>query len=86
MEDGFVLADCSVTKHKNAFGELGDVVFVRDENDGQPLIVEVLEDFHDFNGSAAIEIPGRLVREQDRRTVHESTRNGHALLLAAGHL
>src|ERR1700688_1561447 len=81
-----VLANFSVAKHQHALGVLGDVVLVGDQDDGQSFVVQVLENFHDFDGRAAVQISRRLVRQQDRRLVHQRAGNGYALLLPAGHL
>jgi hypothetical protein len=81
-----VFADFAVAEDEDAAGELGDVMFVSHEDDAQALVVQGLEDFHDFDGGAAVEIASGLVGEQDGGTVDESACDGNTLLLAAGHL
>ena len=57
---------------------------VRDEDDGQALLlVEPLQHPQHFLGRARVEIPGRLVGEQQFRAVDECPGDGYALLLAA---
>src|SRR5579872_2272123 len=64
-----------------------DGLLVRDEHDRDAAIVlEALEDVHDLDAGAAVEISGGLVREQDRRIVQQRPRDGDPLLLAAGQL
>ena len=45
-----------------------------------------LEDVHHFDAGAAVQIPGGLIRQQNRRLIQQRPRNRHALLLAAGEL
>ena len=59
---------------------------MRDHDEGDALLIELLKNPHDFNARLAVEIAGRFVRQQKRRPVHERARNGDALLLAAGKL
>ncbi len=66
---------------------LGDVHLVRDEDDGDAaLAIELLEDVHDLDARARIEVSGRLVGEDDRRLVDERARDRDALLLTARQL
>ena len=64
----------------------GDVRLVRDHDDGDALVVQLLENVHDLDARAAIEIARRLVGEQHVGIVDEGARDGDALLLAAGKL
>src|SRR5579859_7730817 len=59
---------------------------MRDEDNCQSLIVEFLQDFHDFYGCAAVEVSRGLVCQEDRRLVYQRARNGDSLLLTSGHL
>ena len=66
---------------------LGDVGLVRDEHDGDAaLAVQPLEDAHDLDAGARVEVAGRLVGEEQRRLVDERARDGDALLLSAREL
>ena len=69
-----------------AVGEGGHLGIVRDENHGDPLGVELLEHPQDFHAGVRIEVARRLVGQQQGRAVDQRPRDGHALLLAAGHL
>ena len=59
---------------------------VRHHDDRDAFVVERLENFHHFDACPAVEVPGRLVREQHFRIVDQRARDGDALLLAAGKL
>ena len=50
------------------------------------MLVEPLENVHDLETGAAIEVAGRLIGEDDFRIVDERTGDRHPLLLAAGKL
>src|SRR5689334_25085973 len=79
--------DAAVGETDDARSVLGDLRFVGDEYDcNASLRVEPLEDLHDLDARAAVEIAGWLIGEQDRRIVEQRARDGDALLLAAGEL
>ena len=61
----------------------GDVRLVGDHHDSNASPVQLLKDSHDFNAGSAVEVAGRLIREQDLRVINERPRNGDALLLSA---
>ena len=44
----------------------GDVGLVRDEDDGDALVAELLEQRHDLDAGARVEVAGRLVGEDER--------------------
>src|SRR4051794_9318953 len=56
---------------------------VRHHADGGALAVQLLQQFHHGFAVARIEVPGGLVREEDRRTAAESTGYSDSLLLTA---
>ena len=79
--------DSAVAERDDPAAVAGDVGLVRDEHDGQAVLgVEALEDVHDLDARARVEVARRLVGEQDRGIVHERPRDGDALLLAAREL
>ena len=80
----FVAGDQAVADADDAPRMPGDVLLVRDDNDGVALLRELLEQRHDFLAGLGIEIAGRFVRQQDGRLVHQRAGDGHALALAAG--
>ena len=59
---------------------------VRYEDYGDAFGVQRLEHLQNLNARPRIEIARRLIGQQQRRMVDQRPRNGHALLLAAGHL
>jgi len=63
-----------------------DGFLVRDHDERVAQLVEVLEERHDLDARLGVQVPGRLVGEDDRGPVHEGARDGDALALAAGQL
>ncbi len=84
VQHGLVAEDATVAQRDDAPGVLGDVGFVRNEHDGDALIVEFLEERHHLDRCAAVEVTRGLVGEKDRRARHERAGDGYALLLPAG--
>ena len=66
-----------------ALRKLRDIRFVGDHNDRNSAIIQFLKNSHDFDARPAIEIAGRLIRENHFRLVDERAGNRHALLLTA---
>src|SRR5713101_3923965 len=82
-----ILPQLAVAELQRALGVLRDVVLMRHKHHRQPLLlVQPLQDVHDLYRRAAVEVPGRLIRQQDRRPVHQRPGDGHPLLLPAGEL
>ena len=52
-----------------------------DHDDRNASLVQLLEDSHDLNAGSAVEVAGRLIREQDLGIIDQRPRNGDALLL-----
>src|ERR1019366_6752968 len=86
IQDSLIAADPTVTKLNAAFRELCDVRFVRHQHNGQAVIVQFLENVHDLDRGATVEITCGLVRQQDRRLVDQRTGDRHSLLLTTGQL
>src|SRR5437867_8498668 len=63
-----------------------DVGLVGDHDDGLPLGVQGLEDPHDLLARGAVEVSGRLVRQENGGLVHQRSGDRHPLPLAAGKL
>ena len=70
----------------NPPGVRRDVRLVRDEDDGPPLIVQLLERSQHDLARLRIEITGRLVGQDDRGVIDERTGDSDALDLPAGQL
>src|SRR5262249_53452413 len=83
---GLVATNLAVAKHDVALRKLRDVVFVRDQNDGQSAVIERLKDLHELDRSSAVKIAGRFVREQDGGPVDQGAGDRDTLLLAARQL
>ena len=55
-----------------------------DKNYGDPVFaVEPLENSQDLHAGPRVQIPRRLVRQQDRGLVDQGTGDGHSLLLSS---
>src|SRR5215510_1356194 len=80
----FVLRDLSVEDRDHAVGVLGDVMFVRHDDDRVAALVQRVEQLHNLLRGLRIEVAGRLVGENNRRTVDQGAGDGHALSLTAG--
>ncbi len=61
----------------------GDIVLVRDQHDGVALLVQPLEQAHDFDTGRGVQISSGLVGQKNRRIVHQRAGNGDALALSA---
>src|SRR5581483_7838050 len=53
---------------------------------GRAAAIDPVEELHDADGGVGIEVPRRLVADEQRRVVDERARDRDALLLAAGEL
>src|SRR5690606_21447894 len=78
--------DLAVAHPDDPAGVLGDVVLVRDHDDGLARLVEPLEHRHDLGAGDAVEVAGGLVGQDDIRVVDQRSGDRHALLLPAGEL
>jgi hypothetical protein len=56
------------------------------QHDRQSLVIQILEYLHDLDRCPAVEISCRLIRQQDRRPIHQGASDGHTLLLTSRHL
>src|SRR5690606_17542609 len=82
-----VALDAAVAKAHDAARPLRDVGLVRHHGDGDAaLLVQPREQLHDLDARGRIEVARRLGREQLLRLRDGGTRDGDALLLAAGEL
>ena len=87
-------AAIDVAKPGNRLGDIsntiGDVArelhFMSNDDHGGVLVGERTDDAQDLAGQLGVERRGRLVKAQDIRRHGERTRDGDALLLAAGEL
>src|SRR5919201_747335 len=82
-----VIVAASVLEGDHALAHLVDhLAVVRDHEDRRPRAVDAVEELHDPDRGVGVEVPGRLVADEERRVVHEGTRDRDALLLAAREL
>src|SRR5215813_5265575 len=79
--------DVSVAQRDGLVGALRQLGIVRHEHDGRLSVpVDVDEEIDHLMARAAVEVPGGLVGEEDRRIVGERARDGDALLLSSRQL
>ena len=65
---------------------LSNVFFVCDQDNSVAFVVQTLKERHDFVAGSGVEVAGRFIGEQNRRAVHQSASDRHALALTAGKL
>src|SRR5580704_109979 len=82
----FIAGQLAIRQEDKALGiALGQRALVRYHNDRHPqLLVEVADQIQDLASSAAVEIAGGLVGEQELRAVDEGTSQCGPLLFPAG--
>lgn len=57
-----------------------------DHDDGLPLFVESYQEVHNLSRRDRVEIPSRLICEDNLGIIHERTSDRHPLLLSSGEL
>ena len=81
------LEDAAPVEREAAAARLPDEVHVvRGDEDGRPADVDLREEPHHLLGEAVVEVPGRLVGDEELGLVDEGARERDALLLAPGEL
>src|SRR5271170_4355392 len=71
----------------HAIGLAGDGAVVGDHHDRLPLLaVQAREDVENLAAGLLVQIPCRLIGQNNPRAVHQGPRDGHALALAAAEL
>src|SRR5688572_1843502 len=78
-----VLHDFAVLEANDSLAVRRDVGLVRDDDDGLPVAMQLVEQTQDLDARLRVEVARRLVGEQDRRVRDERARDRHALPLAA---
>jgi hypothetical protein len=83
VADAFIARHKTVAHAHNSAGMLRDVFFMRHHEKRVTLRGKVPEQLENLFPGAGIEIPGRFIREDDRRFIDERAGDRHALTLAA---
>src|SRR5258706_12086686 len=65
---------------------IDDALIVRRHHHRGAGAIDAIEQPHDADGRRGVEVPGRLVGEQDQRSVDEGARDRHPLLLSTREL
>ena len=74
----------SILNADDTFGVTGDVLFVRNDDDGVALLAKLVEEPHDVLAGFGIQIAGGFVCKDDRGSCHECASDSDALALTAG--
>jgi len=83
----YAIIDDHAVPHDDVALRVGsDVLLMRHHDDCNSALVELLENCHDLDARAAIEIPGRLICKQHFGVIDQRAGNGDALLLPAREL
>ena len=83
---GHVFSGCfdkAVLEEHDSAGSGGDGGVVSDYEDGCAGLPEFLEEIDDSLARSGIEVTGRLIGEEELRTIRECARNRHALHFTA---
>src|SRR5215468_1834485 len=80
------LNDASVKEMDGSLRVAGKARIVRNHHDGRSVAMQAAKQLHHRFCITRVEVPGRLVREQDRRATGQSARHGNTLLLTAREL
>src|ERR1035438_1528416 len=80
----YISFDYDVFDVDDAVGVFGDVVLVRNEDDGIAFGVQAIEQGHDLVAGLGVEISGGYIGEDDGRFIDQSAGDGDALPLASG--
>src|SRR5512147_2564900 len=80
------LVNETVLQPDGALGVRGNCRVVGHHDNGDALLVELMQDAHDLLARAAVEVAGGLIRDDHDRIVDEGTRNRNPLLLPAREL
>ena len=83
MTQPFVARHKPIANPDNASRVLSHVLLMRHDKKRVPFPGEFFKQLENFFASARVEVSGRLVREHNRRIVHESARDGDTLVLQA---
>src|SRR5690242_12249665 len=78
--------DPAIFQLDDSVSVLGILLGVRHLHDRRAVRIELLEELHDLLSLARVQIPGRLVGENQGRLVNQRARHRHELLLATGEL
>src|SRR4051794_10836160 len=83
---GFITCHPAVAEFNDAFGVASVLFRMRDLDDGGTGFIELDKEVHDFARLGGMEVPGWLVGEEQRRSMHHCARNANKLLLPTGEL
>ena len=78
--------DLAIEEMNGPVGELGVARIMSDHADGGAFTVEFAQQFDHRLAVLGVQVPGGLIRQQNRRLAGQRASHGHTLLLTAGEL
>ena len=63
-----------------------DVGFVSHQDDGVAVLMQLVKQRHDFGAGGGVQVPGRLISQDEGRIVDQRAGDRDSLALAAGEL
>jgi len=73
----------TILKSRHIPGPCRHVIFMGDENQGDPLAVQVIKEIKDFRRGGGIQGSCRFIRQQKSGAVDDRPCNRHPLLLSS---
>jgi hypothetical protein len=80
----FIREYAPLAEAKDAICTLRDLGVVRDQDKGPALVDDAPEDIQDFGAARGVEVSCCLVGKDQSRIIDKGSRDGDALLFAAG--
>src|SRR5260370_14212784 len=81
-----ILDQATIAKFDLPVAITGDAGIVGHEDNGDATRIELLQDHHDLQAGATIQVTSRLVSQDHRGTRRQGAGDSHTLLLTAGKL
>ncbi len=78
--------DNAIADLYNPIRLVGDLLIVRDQNDGVPLGVKLAQDLHNLCAAVCVQGPGRFIGQNYLAAIHQGAGDRYPLLLAARQL
>ena len=79
-----IACDNSILDVNNAVSVFGDVMLVRDKDNGVAFALQSVKQRHNFQAGLRIQVSGGFVRQNDRGFIDQRTGNRDALSLTTG--
>jgi len=80
--NGKIACDATIMKANHSPTMSRHLVFMGDNDHRLAFFMEPIEETKNIRGGRRIQISGRFIREQNRRSIQQGSRNGDSLLLS----